>query len=166
MNPITISLASQDITFNFGQYLGHCLPTGITLLLQGNLGAGKTTFVQGLGNGLGIPDMIVSPTFALVNEYHEGRVPLYHFDLYRLEPGGVEQLNLEAYWEGNDEVLPGIVAIEWPERLTLTPETFFHINFDYGPNDSRVVTIQSHNISPSLEQEILKAILSLQGLKH
>ncbi|KAB1986703.1 tRNA (adenosine(37)-N6)-threonylcarbamoyltransferase complex ATPase subunit type 1 TsaE, partial [Haemophilus parainfluenzae] len=82
---------------------------------------GKTTLVQGIGAGLGIVDPLSSPTFTLINEYPEGRIPLYHVDLYRLDPAQVEQLYLDLYWEG-EEVEPGIVAIEWAERLTYQPQ--------------------------------------------
>lgn len=66
----------------FGQKLGETLPPGAVILLRGELGAGKTSLVQGIGLGLGIQEPIVSPTFTLVCEYFQGRVPLYHLDLY------------------------------------------------------------------------------------
>lgn len=96
------------------------------LCLQGDLGSGKTTLVQGLGIGLGITEAIDSPTFTLINEYVGGRLPLYHFDLYRLEPADVVTLAPEIYWEGI-ETEPGIVAIEWSERLPYHPDTYLHI---------------------------------------
>lgn len=98
------------------------------LLLYGDLGSGKTAFVQALGNALGITEPITSPTFALIQEYPDGRVPLYHIDLYRLEPEHVPALHLELYWQGI-EVPPGIVAIEWAERLTVLPPEFLKIEF-------------------------------------
>ncbi|MEY2977298.1 MAG: hypothetical protein RLZZ435_1437, partial [Cyanobacteriota bacterium] len=108
-----IALPNAEATQCFGAKLGQVLPAGSVLLLQGNLGAGKTTFVQGLAQGLGILEAVVSPTFILLNEYPEGRVSLYHFDLYRLEtPAAVQGLQVESYWQGI-EVEPGIVAIEW-----------------------------------------------------
>src|SRR4028118_407740 len=110
----TIFLADAEATRSLGLSLGQSLPAGSVILLEGDLGAGKTTLVQGIGEGLGISDPIVSPTFTLINEYMEGRLPLYHLDLYRLEAKQVAALNLETYWEGV-EVTPGIVAIEWAE---------------------------------------------------
>ena len=92
-------LTSGEATQNLGRQLGKSLPPGSILLLKGDLGAGKTTLVQGIGEGLGITDAIVSPTFTLINEYPEGRVPLYHLDLYRLEPAEVRSLYLEQYWD-------------------------------------------------------------------
>ncbi len=105
-------------------------------MLEGDLGAGKTTLVQGIGEGLGIIDPIVSPTFTLINEYREGRIPLYHLDLYRLEPTEVTALNLETYWEGI-EVPLGIVAIEWAERLQYKPLNFLSIYLTYSSDNGR-----------------------------
>ncbi|AFY61156.1 tRNA (adenosine(37)-N6)-threonylcarbamoyltransferase complex ATPase subunit type 1 TsaE [Synechococcus sp. PCC 6312] len=98
------------------QSWGENLPAGTTILLNGDLGSGKTTFVQGLGLGLGISDPIVSPTFTLIQEYFEGRLPLYHFDLYRLSEPEILALHPELYWQGEDFPL-GLVAIEWPKTL-------------------------------------------------
>lgn len=99
-------------------------------MLEGDLGSGKTTLVQSIGEGLGITDTIASPTFALIHEYPEGRIPLYHLDLYRLEPLEVNELHLETYWEGI-EVPPGIVAIEWPDRLLDWPDNYLHLLLTY-----------------------------------
>lgn len=123
-------LPCSQATWHLGHALGQCLPTGTVLLLGGDLGSGKTTLVQGLGAGLGIMDPLASPTFTLINEYPEGRIPLYHIDLYRLDPAQVDQLYLEQYWSG-DEVPPGIVAIEWAERLRLRPQHPIHIDLQY-----------------------------------
>nr|WP_299487831.1 tRNA (adenosine(37)-N6)-threonylcarbamoyltransferase complex ATPase subunit type 1 TsaE [Acaryochloris sp. IP29b_bin.137] len=119
-------LKSLEETQGLGTILGQTLPAGHVLLLEGDLGSGKTSLVQGLGQGLGISDAIVSPTFTLINEYHEGRVPLYHLDLYRLTPQQVDELYLETYWQGV-EVPPGIVAIEWSERLLHRPSDYLLI---------------------------------------
>ena len=91
-------LPDSEATRKFGVALGRSLPPGTVILLQGDLGAGKTTLVQGIAEGLGISDSIESPTFTLINEYFTGRVPLYHLDLYRLEPEEAEDLHLETYW--------------------------------------------------------------------
>jgi tRNA threonylcarbamoyladenosine biosynthesis protein TsaE len=86
--------------------------------------------VQGIGKGLEIQESIDSPTFTLINEYTTGRIPLYHFDFYRLQSEDVEGLNPELYWEGI-EVEPGIVAMEWAERLSYKPEAYLQINLSY-----------------------------------
>ncbi|MCL1464180.1 tRNA (adenosine(37)-N6)-threonylcarbamoyltransferase complex ATPase subunit type 1 TsaE [Argonema galeatum] len=132
----TISLADAEATRSLGRALGQSLSAGSVILLEGDLGAGKTTLVQGIGEGLAIADPIVSPTFTLINEYTEGRLPLYHLDLYRLSPKEVEALYLENYWEGV-EVPLGIVAIEWPERLHYKPTNFLSVQLIYSPDSGR-----------------------------
>jgi tRNA threonylcarbamoyladenosine biosynthesis protein TsaE len=135
-----ISLLDAAATRSLGVNLGRSLSAGSTVLLEGDLGAGKTTLVQGIGEGLGIIDPIVSPTFTLINEYREGRIPLYHLDLYRLEPTEVTALNLETYWEGI-EVPLGIVAIEWAERLQYKPLNFLSIHLTYSADNGRQVEL-------------------------
>ena len=123
-------LGDRAATRELGISLGRSLSRGSVLLLSGDLGAGKTTLVQGIGEGLNIREPIVSPTFTLIVEYLEGRIPLYHLDLYRLEKQQVPSLTPEIYWEGI-EVEPGIVAIEWAERLPYFPENYLQINLTY-----------------------------------
>jgi tRNA threonylcarbamoyladenosine biosynthesis protein TsaE len=119
---VVINLPDAQATYDLGYRLGRCCFPGTLLLLSGNLGAGKTTLVQGLGAGLGIVEPISSPTFTLVNEYLEGRIPLYHVDLYRLDPTQVGSLELENYWDSG-ETIPGVVAIEWAERMLDYPQS-------------------------------------------
>jgi len=133
-------LPNAAATREFGKKLGRSLPANSILLLAGNLGAGKTTFVQGLAEGLEIPESIESPTFTLINEYTNGRIPLYHLDLYRLEASEIEDLNLEQYWEGI-EVEPGIVAIEWADRLPYKPESYLQIELTYTEKSDRLATL-------------------------
>ncbi|MGC9503674.1 tRNA (adenosine(37)-N6)-threonylcarbamoyltransferase complex ATPase subunit type 1 TsaE [Baaleninema sp.] len=130
MTLAVLSFPDADATRRFGVQLGKYLPPLTTLLLEGDLGSGKTTLVQGIGEGLGIAEAIVSPTFTLINEYLEGRVPLYHFDLYRLHPDEIEELQPEVYWEGT-EVRPGITAIEWSERLSYLPKAYVRIRLQH-----------------------------------
>mgnify|MGYP000426813950 CR=1 FL=1 len=145
-----ISLADAEATRSLGISLGQSLPAGSIILLAGDLGSGKTTLVQGIGQGLGIVDAIVSPTFTLINEYLEGRLPLYHLDLYRLQPSEVESLYLENYWLGI-EVPLGIVAIEWAERLPYQPPSYIGINLYYttkGDRQAEIVSVgDSHHQS-------------------
>ncbi|EFA69512.1 bifunctional alanine racemase/tRNA (adenosine(37)-N6)-threonylcarbamoyltransferase complex ATPase subunit type 1 TsaE [Cylindrospermopsis raciborskii] len=137
-----IYLQDAKATREFGINLAKTLKLGTVILLQGDLGAGKTTLVQAIGEGLGISDPIVSPTFTLINEYTGGILPLYHLDLYRLEPQDVANLYLENYWEGIDTT-PGIVAIEWPERMPYLPHSYLKLILTYEKDNSRYVEIIS-----------------------
>ena len=141
---LTILLDDLLATQHLGYLLGKYLPCGSVVLLTGNLGAGKTTLVQGIGTGLGIKESIVSPTFTLINEYTEGNCPLYHLDLYRLEPAQVDSIYPEMYWEGL-EVEPGITAIEWWQRLQLKPESYLEIELIIQANN-RLAHIQQHGM--------------------
>jgi len=146
-----ISLADPEATRSLGISLGQSLPAGSIILLAGDLGSGKTTLVQGIGEGLGIVDAIVSPTFTLLNEYLEGRLPLYHLDLYRLQPPEVGSLYLENYWSGI-EVPLGIVAIEWAERLPYQPPSYLEINLYYttkGDRQAEIISVGDSNHQPS-----------------
>ncbi|MEM9804296.1 MAG: tRNA (adenosine(37)-N6)-threonylcarbamoyltransferase complex ATPase subunit type 1 TsaE [Cyanobacteria bacterium P01_D01_bin.56] len=131
----TLSLNLPDLraTQRFGWLLGQWLPVGTVVLLSGPLGSGKTTLTQGLGESLGIDQTIDSPTFTLINEYLTGRVPLYHVDLYRLEGAAADSLYLETYWEG-EEVEPGILVIEWAERLQYLPDAPIRLSLAYAGN--------------------------------
>jgi tRNA threonylcarbamoyladenosine biosynthesis protein TsaE len=111
--------------------LARELSAGDVLLLSGNLGAGKTAFVRGLAEGLGIdPDEVSSPTFTLQHEYRGGRLPLYHVDLYRLERGGTADLGLE-------ELRDGVLAVEWPDRLTYTLPRATQVDIEILDGDRR-----------------------------
>ncbi|MGB3670956.1 MAG: tRNA (adenosine(37)-N6)-threonylcarbamoyltransferase complex ATPase subunit type 1 TsaE [Phormidesmis sp.] len=132
---MVIELPDVAATRSLGRRLGELLPVGSVLLLKGDLGSGKTTLVQGLGLGLGIEE-IDSPTFTLINEYTRGRLPLYHIDLYRLSAAEADGLYLETYWDGV-EVDPGIVAIEWSERLTHLPPAPVEVTLSYLPTGRR-----------------------------
>ncbi|MBW4563248.1 MAG: tRNA (adenosine(37)-N6)-threonylcarbamoyltransferase complex ATPase subunit type 1 TsaE [Mojavia pulchra JT2-VF2] len=143
-----IVLADAEATFNLGIAFGQSLTVGSVILLEGDLGAGKTTLVQGIGKGLGITESIVSPTFTLINEYTQGRLPLYHLDLYRLESPEVATLNLETYWEGF-EVTPGIVAIEWAERMPYKPSSYISVYLTYGNEGDRQAEITLCNCALS-----------------
>lgn len=129
-----ISLNSRDETLNFGKEFAKKLGPGTVLALSGDLGAGKTTFVQGIARGLGISDPIQSPTYVYCNEY-QGVVALAHFDLYRLK--GVNDFINLGFEEYLDPV--GISAIEWPERiLSLLPNSAIRINFSYQPQGRKL----------------------------
>ncbi|NJL47010.1 MAG: tRNA (adenosine(37)-N6)-threonylcarbamoyltransferase complex ATPase subunit type 1 TsaE [Leptolyngbyaceae cyanobacterium SM2_5_2] len=139
---VVIDLPDQLATRQLGERLGPYLPAPTVLLLSGDLGSGKTTLVQGLGAGLGIADPISSPTFTLVNEYLEGRIPFYHIDLYRLDVAEVNSLYLERYWD-KQETAPGIVAIEWAERLPNPPSDALALALTYSEAGGRQATFST-----------------------
>lgn len=139
LNSKQLMLPDAQATQRLGMQLGQVLPAGSVLLLEGDLGSGKTTLVQGIGVGLGIAETIDSPTFTLINEYFGGRLPLYHFDLYRLDPQETSHLSPEIYWEGW-EYEPGIVVIEWAERLTYKPPSYLQIYLTYRSDFGREAT--------------------------
>ena len=140
----SLLLPDRAATLEFGKQLGQSLQPYSVLLLKGDLGAGKTTLTQGIGLGLGIKEAIASPTFTLVNEYHAGRIPLYHLDLYRLEPKQVDSVYPETYWEG-EECEPGITVIEWSERMLFLPESYFEITLSHTEDDQRQASITATN---------------------
>lgn len=135
-----LSLPDAEATRQLGVTLGRSLPPGTVILLEGDLGAGKTTLVQGIAEGLEIQDSIESPTFTLINEYLTGRIPLYHLDLYRLETDEVEALHLESYWDGLEMDL-GIVAIEWAEKLPYQPDNYLQIRLNYCESGRQIELI-------------------------
>jgi tRNA threonylcarbamoyladenosine biosynthesis protein TsaE len=115
------------------------LKAGDVLLLSGNLGAGKTAFVRGLADGLGIdPGEVSSPTFTLIHEYSGGRLRLYHADLYRLPRAATEDLGLDELG-----VADGVLAIEWPDRLSHSINGARHIAFEIEAENTRTITIDS-----------------------
>lgn len=130
MTSLKKDFTSEAALQAFAASLGPHLQAGDVLLLDGDLGAGKTSFTKGLAKGLGIMDYVKSPTFTIIREYRHGRLPLYHMDLYRLEDGGAEDLGLEEYFEGD-----GVSVVEWPDFLGLSePETDLLIHFQKDDN--------------------------------
>jgi tRNA threonylcarbamoyladenosine biosynthesis protein TsaE len=110
---LVVRTSSEDETAQVARRLAASLDAGAILLLRGTLGAGKTAFVRGLADGLGIdPELVSSPTFTLLQEYRGGRLTLHHADLYRLDRADMNELGLDAR-----EIEAGVLAIEWPERL-------------------------------------------------
>ena len=104
---------SKDDTFEYARKMGEQAKPGEIICLSGDLGVGKTVFAQGFGAGLGIAEPMASPTFTIVHEYTEGRIPLYHYDVYRI--GDVDELEETGFYEyvGGD----GAALIEWPEMV-------------------------------------------------
>ena len=123
-----------------GARLARALEPGAVVAFTGDLGAGKTAFVRGLARGLGIRDRVTSPTFTVVNEYEGGRLPLFHFDLYRL--GSADEL-FDIGWE-DYLARGGVCAVEWSERMEelLEPGTI-RVDLRRGEDESRrVITVE------------------------
>jgi len=138
----SLTLPDEGATQQLGERLGRVLEAGSVVLLRGDLGAGKTTLIRGIGAALGVREPIVSPTFTLINEYPQGRLPLYHLDLYRLQPAEVAELEPERYWEGT-EVPPGIAAVEWAERLPERPPGYLEIRLTLASGEARWARLQA-----------------------
>lgn len=134
MTRVTTTQSESD-TEAIGRQLGPSLVIGSTILLRGELGAGKTAFVRGLAEGLGLSgDEVSSPTFTLIQEYR-GAIPLFHVDLYRIS-------SIEADDLGLDELTQqGIVAIEWAEKLARAPEGAIEVQIEDLGGDERRITI-------------------------
>jgi tRNA threonylcarbamoyladenosine biosynthesis protein TsaE len=127
---------SEAETAAVGREMAATLRAGDVLLLSGDLGAGKTAFVRGLAEGLGIdPDIVSSPTFTLIHEYRGGRLTLYHADLYRLERAATEDLGLEEFG-----VADGVLAIEWPDRLSHAIDGARAVHIDIVDEATRRIT--------------------------
>lgn len=122
----------------------------MVICLDGELGSGKTLFVKGLANALGITEGITSPTFTIVKEY-EGEMPLYHFDVYRLD-GNTDGIGIEEYFNKN-----GIVAIEWANTIKdILPEERLEIKFKVVDENKRVLVITPYG---SKYEELCEAVL-------
>lgn len=137
-----MDFANEKAFQTWAQTVAPKLEPGDVLLLDGDLGAGKTSFTKGLAAGLGVHGPVKSPTFTIIREYQDGRLPLYHMDIYRLEDGGAEDLGLEEYFEGD-----GVSVVEWPEFLGLAmPEAYLLIQIvkDEADDEARHVHLTAH----------------------
>lgn len=137
-----IETFSEKETRIFGESLGRDAKTGSLYTLTGDLGVGKTVFTQGFARGLGITEPVNSPTFTIVQEYHEGRLPFYHFDVYRI--GDIEEMDeigYEDYFYGD-----GACLVEWANLITeILPEHRFAITIEKDLEkgfDYRKITVE------------------------
>lgn len=116
MNKILVNTNSAEETMQFAEKLAKVLDKGAVLLLHGDLGAGKTHFVKGFVKGIGSKSVVTSPTFTLLNIYDDGKLPIYHFDMYRLSSKEeAEEIGFNEYFDANNS--NGIVLVEWPEKV-------------------------------------------------
>ncbi len=123
-------------TLNLGKKLSHKLNPQSIVLLQGPIGSGKTSFVQGIAKGLSISEDITSPTFALSHHYNSGNIPLIHLDLYRLENASSAK---EVFFSEEEEAIQrqAILVIEWPELIEPVIDNFWKIEISYAKNFGR-----------------------------
>jgi tRNA threonylcarbamoyladenosine biosynthesis protein TsaE len=143
---VTFISNSPAETETFGRQLGQELNPGDVLALTGGLGAGKTQFVKGLAAGLGSSTLVTSPTFTLIHEYSGGRLPIYHFDFFRVEDRqSAERLGLDDYFFGD-----GVSVIEWADRFPdLIPEKARWISFETKSETQRAISFDN---SPALQR--------------
>ena len=131
----TLHTQNEEETRGLGARLGTVVRAGDLIGLRGELGSGKTVLVRGIAEGVGVEaHKVRSPSFTLVNEYRGGRLPLYHLDLYRMTPSGVDRLALREYLYGD-----GVCVVEWFERLGEdAPHLDIELTF-VGANERRLV---------------------------
>jgi tRNA threonylcarbamoyladenosine biosynthesis protein TsaE len=127
-----ILIRNEEETRMFGIKLARMLKAGDIVCLIGDLGTGKTTLTKSIAEGLGIEETVTSPTFTIVHEYNDGRLPLYHFDVYRItDIADMDELGYEEYFYGQ-----GVCVIEWADQiLEIIPEGSIMINLYYGPEE-------------------------------
>ena len=133
-----LAAKSLEATQEIAEQLGEILHAGDVITLEGDLGAGKTSFTKGLARGLGITRNVSSPTFTIVKEYN-GRLPLYHMDAYRLEDSE-EDIGFDEYFNGN-----GVSVIEWAQFIEdYLPEERLEIMMEYTGENTRQLTFKAN----------------------
>lgn len=142
---ILVETVSAEETFTLGEALGKTAVPGQVYTLTGDLGVGKTVFAQGFARGLGIAGTVNSPTFTILQIYEEGRLPLYHFDVYRIaDVEEMEEIGYEDYFYGE-----GVCLIEWAELIEeILPENLVRISIVKNPEkgfDYREIEIQRNS---------------------
>ena len=129
---------SPEETEALGAALAQKLLPGAVIAYRGDLGAGKTAFTRGLARGLGIKDPVTSPTYTIVNEYLDGRLPLFHFDMYRLHSSDdLWDIGWEDYLDRN-----GVCAVEWSENVEDAMENAINVTIEKLGEDARRITLE------------------------
>ena len=143
MQYITNSPAETEA---IGAALGKIVHPGTVIAYRGDLGAGKTAFTRGLARGLGCTEIVTSPTYTIVNEYLGGRIPLFHFDMYRLRSSD------DLFDIGWDDYLDrgGVCAVEWSENVDDAMEDAVYITIEKLGEDSRRITVEGGDILADL----------------
>ncbi len=136
-----VTTHSPEETKAFAAELAAHATPGQIICLDGDLGAGKTVFAQGFAEGLGVPGYVNSPTFTILQVYEGGRLPLYHFDVYRIgDPEEMDEIGWEEYFFGE-----GVCLIEWSQLIEeLIPETAVHVTIEKSREvfDDRLITVE------------------------
>lgn len=134
MEEKVLLMKDESDTREYGLRLGQQLSKGSVVALIGDLGTGKTALTKAVAEGMGIKEMITSPTFTIVMEYRDGRLPLYHFDVYRIgEPEEMYELGYEEYFYGD-----GVCVVEWADLIEeLLPEDCLKIYIEYGAEEGQ-----------------------------
>lgn len=144
---------SPEQTKSIGKEIGKIAFCGCIIALCGELGTGKTVFVKGLAEGLEIDSFVTSPTFVIINEY-SGKLPLYHFDVYRLKAEDLYELGYEEYFYGD-----GVTVIEWAQKINnLLPQEYLRVDFEYINESERQISLIGYGESYT---NIIKKIKSL-----
>lgn len=127
-----IKIKNEKETENFGRRLGESLSTGDVVAMVGDLGTGKTTLTGYIARGLGIKETVSSPTFTIIKEYNSGRLPLYHFDVYRIgDPEELFNIGADEYFDGD-----GVCVVEWADLVSEElPENSKYIFIEYGEKE-------------------------------
>ncbi|MGM9549176.1 MAG: tRNA (adenosine(37)-N6)-threonylcarbamoyltransferase complex ATPase subunit type 1 TsaE [Faecousia sp.] len=134
---------SPEETERVGAALGKTIPAGTILAYRGDLGAGKTAFTRGLARGLGCREIVTSPTYTIVNEYSGGRLPLFHFDMYRLSSADdLFDIGWEDYLDRG-----GVCAVEWSENVAGAMENAVTVTIEKLGEDTRRITIEGGDFS-------------------
>ena len=127
-----IKIKNEKETENFGRRLGESLSAGDVVAMVGDLGTGKTTLTGYIARGLGIKETVSSPTFTIIKEYNSGRLPLYHFDVYRIgDPEDLFNIGADEYFDGD-----GVCVVEWADLVSEElPENSKYIFIEYGEKE-------------------------------
>ena len=127
-----IKIKNEKETENFGRRLGESLSAGEVVAMVGDLGTGKTTLTGYIARGLGIKETVSSPTFTIIKEYNSGRLPLYHFDVYRIgDPEELFNIGADEYFDGD-----GVCVVEWADLVSEElPENSKYIFIEYGDKE-------------------------------
>lgn len=141
LNPSVFVTNSTEKTRELGRKLSKHLKPGDVIYLKGELGSGKTTFVQGLATGLGIKENVRSSSFVLANEYKSAKAKFFHIDLYRLEDMEFDNIGIEEYIFGD-----GICVIEWADKFKKYPaSSYYEVSFEWSGENKRKIEIRKQN---------------------